>query len=226
MANLTARRLTLGDISDLRDYEHEREDLRARVIDLKRRRRVTVGPFVTLVFENIDTMRFQVQEMVRAERMISDEQVQEEIDTYNPLIPQPGELSATLFVELTSDGGLRQWLPKLVGIERSVVLRLGGGPPVAGTPATTTPTDAVGQSGGSQASPEVVRFVPDARHAASLTREEVTAAVHYVKCWLTPEEVEAFAEGPASLAIEHPAYSETVELEEPTRRELLFDLRG
>ncbi len=71
------------------------------------------------------TMRFQVQEMARAERMVRDEQIQHELDTYNRLLPAPGELSATLFLELTSDEELRTWLPELVGIERSCQLRIG-----------------------------------------------------------------------------------------------------
>src|SRR5688500_12513547 len=95
-------KLTLDDIIDLRAYERERDAFRARIIDLRRRRRVPVGPIGTLLFENRDTIRFQVQEMARAERILSDEAIQHELDTYNALIPEPGQLSATLFIELTS----------------------------------------------------------------------------------------------------------------------------
>src|SRR4051794_5557729 len=118
------RKLTLDDITDLRAYEREREAFRAHVIEVKRDRRVAVGPIVTLLFENRDTIRFQVQEMARAERIMSDEGILTELGIYNPLIPEPGQLVATLFVELTSKELLMEWLPKLVGIERSVVLRL------------------------------------------------------------------------------------------------------
>src|SRR6186997_651114 len=118
-------KLTLDDIADLREYEREREHFRTRVIDLKKRRRVSVGPFVTLVFENRDTIRFQIQEMARAERMLTDDAIQTELDIYNPLIPEPGRLCASLFVELTTKAELEEWLPKLVGIERSVQLRIG-----------------------------------------------------------------------------------------------------
>ena len=72
---------------------------------------------MTLVFECLDTVRFQVQEMARVEKIISDEAIQTELDIYNRLLPAPGELSATLFIELTSEPDLREWLPKLVGIE-------------------------------------------------------------------------------------------------------------
>src|SRR5271156_5644846 len=118
------RPLAIDDIEDLRTYERGREDYRRRIIELKRRRRVAVGPFVTLVFENRETVRFQVQEMARAERMVTDEQVQGELDIYNALPPTSGELSATMFIELTDEASLREWLPKLVGVERSVELRI------------------------------------------------------------------------------------------------------
>src|SRR5262249_43041342 len=113
---VATRKLELSDIKDMRAYEHEREDFRRHVIELKKRRRIPLGTIMTIVFENRDTMRFQVQEMARAERMLRDEQIAHELETYNALIPDPGELSATLLIELQSDEQLREWLPKLVGI--------------------------------------------------------------------------------------------------------------
>lgn len=193
------RQLVLEDIADLRAYERERDDLRRRIVALKRRRRVSVGPIVTLVFENRDTVRFQVQEMARAERMSTDEAVLAELAAYNPLIPEPGELSATLFIELTEEAQLRQWLPRLVGIERALELRLPGG--------------------------HRVRCRPEEGHAEQLTREEVTAAVHYVRWRLTPEQIDAFAAGPVALAVDHPAYGYETVLGEETVAELLHDLR-
>jgi hypothetical protein len=92
----------------------------------KRLRRVALGPIMTLVFECVDTVRFQIQEMARVEKILSDEAIQVELDIYNRLLPQVGELSATLFIELTSDALLREWLPKLVGIERALGWRSAG----------------------------------------------------------------------------------------------------
>ena len=115
----SSRKLTLADIVDVRAYEREREQLRARVIDLKSRRRLSLGHVVTITFENRETMRHQIQEMARVEKLVTDEAIQEELDIYNPMIPEPGQLCATVFIELTSDEQLRLWLPKLVGIERS-----------------------------------------------------------------------------------------------------------
>ena len=108
------RKLTVDDIVDLRAYERERAEFRASIIELKKARRIALGELMTVVFENTDTMRFQVQEMARAERMMSDAQIEHEIETYNTLIPGPGELSATLLIELQSEAQLREWLPKLV----------------------------------------------------------------------------------------------------------------
>ncbi|MDP2292579.1 MAG: DUF3501 family protein [Actinomycetota bacterium] len=193
----SSRRLTLSDIADARAYERERDALRSQVIELKRRRRVEVGTVVTLTFENRDTMRYQIQEMARVERIFTDEAIQEELDVYNPLIPEPGHLCATLFIELTTDEQMREWLPKLVGIEQSVLLRLPDG--------------------------SEVRCLVDPQHASQLTRDHVTAAVHYVTFALTAEQVAAFTDGTV-LAIDHPAYLEAVELAPHTIAELRRDL--
>ena len=197
--NARTRILTLADIEDQRAYERERDAYRQRVIELKRRRRVSVGPIVSFVFENRETMRSQVQEMARAERMVSDEQIQKELDVYNALIPEPGELSATLFIELTGEDALRDWLPRLVGIEHSVVLRLPGG--------------------------DVVRAEPESAHEEALTRPEITASVHYIRFALDPAQVERFAAGPVTLAIDHPEYNVQAALSEEVTTELLTDLR-
>ena len=197
-----SRKLTLDDISDLRAYEREREEFRRHVIELKKRRRVGIGPFVTVVFENRDTIRFQIQEMARVEKLISDEAIEGELRAYNPLVPEPGELAVTLFIELTSELALREWLPRLVGIEQTLELRIGEG------------DDRV-----------VVACIPDPEHAEQLTREEVTASVHYIHFELTPDQVEALAAGPAELAIRHAEYDHATPLADDTVAELLADLR-
>lgn len=201
-ARKPSRRLGLGDIEDLRQYERHRDEFLAEVMAIKARRRISVGPVVTLVFENRKTMLFQVQEMARAERIMTDQGIQAELDVYNPLIPEPGTLSATLFVELTSPDEMKHWLPRLVGIERSVDLVIAG------------------QSDGQVR----VRCQPEAAHASQLTREDVTASVHYVTWRFTPGQVEAFHHGQVSLAIVHPEYDHTVALKPETKSELALDL--
>jgi hypothetical protein len=198
--------LSLEDIADHRAYERERDEFRREVIATKRLRRITVGPVVTLTFESRLTMRFQVQEMARAEKMVTDEQIQHELDVYNRLLPAPGELSATLFLELTDEEQLRTWLPRLVGVEAACELRIGSGDTVAVVPST-----------------------PEATHQSQLTRAETTSAVHYVRFLLSDEQVAAFATEPVVLAVNHPAYPEGHEgviLAPATRTELLGDLTG
>ncbi|HEX9144206.1 MAG TPA: DUF3501 family protein, partial [Candidatus Binatia bacterium] len=94
------KKLALEDIMGTAAYQKVRENFRRRIIELKQARRVAVGDKVTLVFENRDTVTFQIQEMVRAENISDLDKIREEIDVYNELIPEPGELSATLFLEI------------------------------------------------------------------------------------------------------------------------------
>jgi hypothetical protein len=193
-------RLTLDDIVDQRAYERERDEFRRKVIELKKLRRIPIGPVVTVVCENATTVRFQIQEMARAEKMSTDEQILVELATYNPLVPAPGEISMTLFLELTSEAQLREWLPRLVGVERSVVLTVG-----TGEDATT------------------VRAEVDPEHAAHLTREEMTASVHYVRLVLDDAAQAKFVAGPARIGIDHPAYVHSTELSDTTRASIAGD---
>jgi hypothetical protein len=145
--------------------------------------------------------------MARAEKMVTDQQIQHELDVYNRLLPAPGELSATLFIELTSEADLRTWLPRLVGIERSCEIRVGS----ADNPASVIPS------------------VPESSHEANLTREETTSAVHYVRFAFTDQQVAQFAAGPAFLSVSHPEHPQGLpgtELDDAVRAELARDLRG
>jgi hypothetical protein len=192
------RKLSVDDIIDLRAYERERDDFREQIIELKRPRRIELGPIMSIVFENTDTMRWQIQEMARAEKMLRDEQIAHEVATYNELIPDAGELSATLLLELTSELAVREWLPRLVGIERSVRVVLPDG---TGIPGRTSDDD-----------------------TARLTREDTTAAVHFLKFAFTPDEIEMFASGPAHIVVEHPEYDQDVALTVEQHAALAADL--
>lgn len=193
-------KLTIDDIADLRAYERERDEFRSHIIALKKKRRISVGPFVTFVFENRDTVRFQIQEMARAERILTDDGIETELRIYNPLVPDAGQLAATMFIELTSDADMRAWFPKLVGIETKVEFRLADG--------------------------TVVCCTVDPDHAEQLTREDTTAAVHYIHFAFTPEAIGAFASGPVELAVTHENYSEVATLRAESVDELLADLRS
>ena len=191
-------KLTVDDIADHRAYERERDQFRRHIIDVKRRRRIALGNLLSIVFENTDTMRWQVQEMARAERMLTDEAIAEEIAIYNELIPDDGELSGTLFVELTDEAKLREWLPRLVNIQHYVHFELGDSARVDAVP----------------------------EDEERLTREDVTATVHYLKFRFSPAERSAFAAGPVRMVVDHPEYHATTELTDEQRAELAVDLTG
>ena len=142
--------------------------------------------------------RYQIQEMARVEKLTTDADIQAEIDTYNALIPDRGELCATMFIELTSDEAVRDWLVRLVGIENHVVIGLADG----------------GE----------VRSRPEAGHALQLTRAHATSAVHYLSFSFTSAQIEALRAGPAQLVIDHPGYLEVAEMGTATVNELLSDL--
>jgi hypothetical protein len=132
---------------------------------------------------------------------LSDAAVQAELDVYNALIPEPGRLSATLFVELTSEDLLREWLPRLVGVERELELRF---------------------AGGSRA-----RAVTEEQHAERLTREDITSTVHFIRFELTPEQVAALVAGErVVVAATHPACREETVLAPETVAELAADAAG
>jgi len=126
MQSFPMRKVSLDEIVGIERYEQIRDEFRRSIIELKRHRRVAVGPNVTFVFENHETMLFQIQEMLRAESIVDLDKVREEIAVYNVLVPDPGELSATLLIEITQADNIRDELIKLIGIDESVWLEIGG----------------------------------------------------------------------------------------------------
>src|SRR5436309_9402446 len=113
-------KVTLDEIAGIERYEQVRPEFRRRIIEMKKHRRVSVGDRVTLVFENHDTMLFQIQEMLRAERITDMDRVRDELDVYNALIPDRGALSATLLIEITDAAEIRPALLRLIGIDEAV----------------------------------------------------------------------------------------------------------
>ena len=157
---------------------------------------------MTVVFENRDTMRFQIQEMARVERLLTDEAIQPELDTYNTLIPETGQLCATCSSSSPSDDRARGVAAKLVGDRALDALRV------------------------ARAHDALRRGPPEAAHAEQLTHDDMTASVHYVFWELDPDEVAAVARNPVTLVIDHPAYQEETSLAAETLDELRADLRG
>jgi hypothetical protein len=195
-------KIRLAEVQDLVAWEKARTDARARIIALKKDRRLTVGPNLSLLFENRATVLFQIQEMVRTERIVDERRIQDEVDVYNALIPAPGELSATLFIEIPDLARLgpervRETVNRFQGLDRDAVLL------------------AVGS-----------HRIP-ARWEAGRSSEEKMAAVHYVR-FLVPEAVGAAladSASPARVLVEHKHYRAQADVTAALRKQLLEDLR-
>ncbi len=193
-----ANELTLEDIADQRAYERERPEFLARVREMKKSRRIHVGDIMTFMFENRDTMRLQIQEMARVEKISSDERIEEEIRIYNELIPSRSQLKATLMIELVTEEELRTWLPKLPGIQDHIHLTFGE---------LKVTAYEIGED--------------------RLSREdEMTTTVHYMNFSFTDEQRQAFLSNneEVRIVIDHPEYKESTVLTPETIEQLQSDL--
>jgi len=193
-------KIKLDDVKNLYEYEKVRDAVRREIIALKARRRVAVGDRLSLLFENRLTVLFQIQEMIRAERIVADERVQDEIDVYNELIPGPGELSATLMIEIEDKQRIKPELDRFMGIDEGdhVWLQIGHG-------------DA--------------SWAVSGLFEAGHSKEDKLAAVHFVRFAVPPAARAALAIGPAAIAVEHPNYRARTELSAELRAALAEDLR-
>jgi hypothetical protein len=189
-------KITLTDVKPLSQYEAMRDAMRAHVIDLKKRRRVPLGDSISLVFENRETVLYQVQEMVRAEHITSPDAIQAEIDVYGRSVPERNELSATMFIEITERETIRSELDRLIGVNERLRMRIGERHVIPGV------------------------FEP------GWSREDRVAAVQYVKFPLTPEQAEAFKSGhePVFIEVDHPNYRASTQIDESARQALAREL--
>lgn len=193
-------RIHLTDILNFFEYEKVRARMREKVIDLKRARRVAAGEHLSFVFENRDTVLFQIQEMCRVERITDEAKIRDELDVYNTLLPGPGELSATLFIEITDKDQVQPVLDRFLGIDVGPAVWIQVGKDFA---------------------------VPGEFEAGHSDEQKgKLAAVHFVRFAFTPEAVRAFMDSPAHLVVDHPAERARVELTAETKAQLLQDLRG
>jgi Protein of unknown function (DUF3501) len=194
---VASRKLTLADILPPERYAAERREHRRRIADMKRDRRIEVGPFVTFYFENHETMWLQVQEMLHIERG-GETQLADELAAYNPMVPDGSELSATMMVEIEEPLRRDAMLHRLGGIEHRTFLMLGG---------------------------ERVAGVADPTRE-NTSPEGKASAVQFLKFLLSVAQKAKFREAatPAMLGIDHPAYGHMAIISEATRRALIGDL--
>jgi hypothetical protein len=192
-------KLTLSDVKNLHEYELIRDDWKRDVIAAKARRRVALGEWISLVFENRFTVLHQVQEMCRAERIVKPEGVQQELDVYNELLPDAGEIAATLLVEITDVDRVKDELDKLLGLTSGEHLWL-----------------------------ELAGRRVFARFLGGQSREDRIAAVQYVRFPVGNDGAAraALESGPLPvvLHVAHPHVRASALLPPETRRELARDL--
>ncbi len=194
--SLTARQITPADIMPMAEYGQVRRDHRKKLVEVKKKRRVHVGPHISLYFENYDTMWAQVHEMLFIERG-GAEQVEGELSAYNPLIPQGDELVATMMIEIDDERPRRRILATLGHIEETFELRFAG---------------------------QTVKGVPE-DDIDRTTAEGKTSSVHFLHFSFTPEQKKAFA-APGTevmVAITHQNYRHMALLSEGSRAALASD---
>ena len=190
--------LTPHDLLSMAEYERQREQFRSQIIALKQRRRIFIGPLLTLVFENRDTLRFQTQEMIRVEHILDPHKVQDELDVYNALMPGAGELSATLLIEITEQDRMKEWLDMFMGLDHGekVAIRAGS-------------EQIFGQFEGGH------------------SHETKISAVHFVRFRPTASMTAAFADlrQPVMLTVHHQEYHAEAPVPGSMREEWLSDLQ-
>jgi len=192
-------KLTVEDLMSLERYARERPAFRARVLEHKRDRKLAIGPNVTWSFEDRLTMQYQVQEMLRAERIFEPEGIREELDAYNPLIPDGSNWKATLLIEFPDVDERQRQLAKLIGLEDRCWMQVRGH--------------------------DRVYAIAD----EDLEREnaEKTSSVHFLRFELTPAMVAALESGAAlGAGVDHDHYRHSIDpVPESVRAALLHDLK-
>ena len=190
------RRLSRADILPLDEYVKIRADRRRQITELKRHRRLEVGPFATFYFENFDTMWQQVQEMLYIEKG-GDEQIADELAAYNPLIPQGSELSATVMFEIDDPKRRETALSRLGGIENCAFIEIGG---------------------------ERLRGEPDPSRE-NTSPDGKASSVQFIRFPFTPAQIAAFGQPGARVLVgfDHPNYGHMAVMPEPVRAALAKD---
>jgi hypothetical protein len=192
------QKLTRDQLMPLEQYAKQRNDFRAKVMAHKKNRQVQIGPHATLYFEDRLTMHYQVQEMLRAERIFEEAGIEDELNAYNPMIPDGSNWKATFMIEYGDENERRVALGKLIGVEHKVWVQVAG----------------------------FARAWPIADEDLERTTDEKTSSVHFLRFELAPDMIKAAKAGAAiSMGIDHPAYTHAVSpLSEAARTALLADL--
>ena len=190
-------RIRRDSLLTLEAYARERNDFRTRVIKHKKHRTVQLGDNVTLIFEDETTIRYQIQEMLRVERIFEAQGIQDELDTYNPLVPDGRNFKATMMLEYPDPEERQRWLSKLIGIEDKVWIQVRGFGRV-----------------GAVADEDLER-----------ENEQKTSSVHFLRFELTDEMAQALQSGVGlSVGVDHPQYRAILDVPAAFRDALVMDL--
>jgi hypothetical protein len=191
-------KLTRQDLYSLEQYAEVRNEFRAKVMAHKKNRKVAIGPHMTLYFEDHLTMQYQIQEMLRIEKIFEAAGIEEELDAYNPLIPDGSNWKATFMIEYSDVEERKAALARMIGIEDQVWVQVAGH--------------------------EKSFAIAD----EDLEREDAskTSSVHFLRFELTPEMAAAAKAGAAiAMGVDHPEFGRQVDaVEEGTRDSLAEDL--
>lgn len=197
METRSMEHLTRDKLMSLEQYAEQRENFRQQVLEHKKDRRVSVGPHLNLYFEDRLTIQYQVQEMLRIERIFEAAGIEEELEAYNPLIPDGHNLKCTAMLEYQDVAERKKQLAALKGIENLVWIRVEGFEPVYAI----------------------------ANEDLERSNEEKTSAVHFMRFELEPEMIRALHEGAAlRMGVNHDLYRHETEVAGDTRASLLADL--
>lgn len=191
------QKLTHADLWKLEDYARERGAFRARVLAHKKNRKLHLGDHLTLIFEDRLTVQYQVQEMLRIERIFEAAAIAEELGTYNPLIPDGSNFKATMLIEYDDVAERQRELERLRGVEDRVAIRIG----------------------------DAAQAYAIADEDLERSNESKTSAVHFLRFELTPAQVEELKRGAAlAFAVDHPHYTAGATASGEVRTALLADL--
>lgn len=190
--------LSADDLMSLETYARARPAMRAEVMQHKKHRKVHIGPNATLYFEDRLTIQYQIQEMLRIERVFEQEGIRDELDAYNPLIPDGANWKATFMIEYPDVDERRRMLARLIGIERATWVRVAG----------------------------FEKVTPICNEDMERETEDKTSSIHFMRFELTPAMVQAVKDGAAvAMGIDHPAYShEVAAIPDDVRTALAKDL--
>ena len=191
--------LTKESLWGLEEYSDRREQFRQEVLEYKKVRRIQLGEHLYLLFEDETTIKYQIQEMLRIEKIFDSSGIQDELDAYNPLIPDGDNLKCTMLIQYEDPEERKEWLSKLVGVEDKVWLQIG----------------------------DNEKVFPIADEDIERTREEKTSSVHFLRYQLSAEQIAALETGaPLRAGVDHHAYScDDITIQDDVRRSLLGDLK-